>query len=156
MPELPEVQIEIAKEVTPDLVEAMQRLVPHLGSVNQVEITPDYVRQIIAASSNSLIVSRDDERKITGMGVLVTAPTLVNPRAFLETLVVDPSTRRQGVAKSIVQEALVIAKEKGVNTLRVNTGTGNDAANELFQNLGGLREEGYNWYDFVLSVGPQE
>ncbi len=148
--------VEKATEVTPELVDAAKNLVTDLASTNQVEITPEWMKKIVDSEASSLLVARDDKEKIVGMGILVVYPTLVNPRALLETLGVDPAARRKGVGTALIKEALEEARIQKVNTVRAFTGKENEAGNRLFENAGGVRTEELNEYEFVLSVGPQK
>lgn len=150
-----QIQVENAKEVDEALVEAASRMVTELRSVNQVEVTPEWLQSIVDSDASHLLVARNPEKQIEGMAVLVVYPTLVNPRALIETIVVDPLERRHGVGEALVSKALSEAKERKVNTVRLATGKDNDAANGLFEKLGGALSEDYYWYDFILSVGPQ-
>jgi predicted acetyltransferase len=81
--------------------------------------------------------------------------TLINPRALLETVVVDPDSRRKGAGSELLKKALEEARKRKINTLRLATGKDNVASNALFREMGGELSEDYNWYDFVLTEGPQ-
>lgn len=150
-----EVTVEIIQEVTEELLEAVQKYTPELDSVNQVPITKEWLESIVKSDSTLLLAAKEDREKIVGLAVLVVYRTLINPRALLETLVVDPSSRRLGAAKELIKQALEEARKRKVNTLRLATGKDNEASNPLFVQMGGELSEDYNWYDFVLSEGPQ-
>lgn len=150
-----EIVVEIIREVTEELLEAVQRYTPELASVNQVPVTKEWLESIVKSDSTLLLAAKEDREKIVGLAVLVVYRTLVNPRALLETVVVDPNSRRQGAAKELVKQALEEARKRKVNTLRLATGKSNEASNPLFEQMGGELSEDYNWYDFVLSEGPQ-
>lgn len=139
------------QHVTQELIASIKRLVPHLGSKNQVEITPEYVQQIVATDANTLLTVYDSQQRILGMAVLIISPTLVNPRAFLETLVVDPDARHHGIASALIDESLRIAAEHDVKTLRASTHVSNEAGNSLLASMGGVVEDDYLWYEFAVT-----
>ena len=150
-----EVKVEIVKEVTPELVEGVKKLVPELGSVNQVKITEEYLTELIESKSSHLLVARNPEKQIEGMAVLVVYPCLVNYRGLIETLVVDPSARKKGVASAIIKQALQEADKLDVNNVRVCTYKTNIPANNLLKKSGGVFNEEEGWYDFELKRGPR-
>lgn len=149
------VDVDVVRDLSEEVILAIRRLVPELGSVNQVEVTSEWVEKIIKSDSSTLLTAKDSEGEYRGFAVLVIFPTLVNPRALVETVVTDPNYRRKGVAEELIKAALIKAAENKVNTVRISTGKDNDSSNALFQKLGGELEEDYNWYDFSLSNGPQ-
>lgn len=149
------VEVEVVSGVTNELLDAIRGLTPELASVNQVEVTDEWIKKIVDSDSSTLLAAKDPEGEYRGFAVLVVFPTIVNPRGLVETLVTDPLYRRQGVAEKLIRSALKVAGDKKVNTVRLSTGKDNAASNALFQKLGGVLEHEYNWYDFSLSEGPQ-
>lgn len=149
------VDIGVVRDVSEEVISAVRRLVPELGSVNQVEVTSEWVEKIIKSDASTLLAAIDPEGEYRGFAVLVIFPTLVNPRALVETVVTDPNYRRKGVAEELIKAGFKRAAENKVNTVRVSTSKDNDSSNALLQKLGGELEEEYNWYDFSLSEGPQ-
>lgn len=148
------IDVEIINEVTDEILEAAQKYTPEIKSVNQVLITKEWLEGIVHSDSTLLLVAKDKE-KIIGLAVLVVYRTLINPRALLETVVVDPDSRRKGAGTQLLVKALEEARKRKVNTLRLATGKENIASNALFREMGGELSEDYNWYEFVLSEGPQ-
>lgn len=150
-----EIEVELISEVTEEVLEIAKKYTPELASVNQVPITKEWLESIIKSDSTLLLAAKENREKIVALAVLVVYHTLVNPRALLETMVVDPNSRRQGAGKELVKKALEEARKRKVNTLRLATGKDNEVSNALFKQMGGELSEDYNWYDFVLSEGPQ-
>jgi ribosomal protein S18 acetylase RimI-like enzyme len=148
------VYVEVVREVAEELVVAAEKLSAELRSPNQVPITKEWLEQIVNSDSTLLLAAKRRE-VFVGLAVLVVYRTLVNPRAILETISVDPDARGLGVGSELVAQALVEARKRKVNTLRLATGKDNAAANALFEKMGGELSPDYNWYDFVLSRGPQ-
>lgn len=149
------IEVGVVNEANEEVVVAVRSLVAELASVNQVEITHEWVEKIVNSDSSILLAAKDAEGIFRGFAVLVIFPTIVNPRALVETLVTDPNYRRKGVAEELIKTALQKAAENKVNTVRVSTGKDNISSNALFVKLGGVLEEEYNWYDFEISQGPQ-
>jgi ribosomal protein S18 acetylase RimI-like enzyme len=139
------VDAEIIEEVTDEVLEAAQKYTPEIRSINQVPITKEWLERIVNSDSTFLLTAKE-EGKIIGLAVLVVYPTLINPRALLETLVVDPESRRKGAGRKLLVKAIEEARNRKVNTLRLATGKENVASNALFKEMGGELSEDYNWY----------
>lgn len=57
-------------------------------------------------------------------------------RGYLQRLAVDPSTRRQGIGRALVADALAWMGARGVRRALVNTHVGNEAALCLYRSCG--------------------
>jgi GNAT superfamily N-acetyltransferase len=55
---------------------------------------------------------------------------------YLDTLVIDPNFRRQGIASALIQHAAEVAKELGYERMGLNCETDNVPAYNLYQKLG--------------------
>ncbi|WP_233713348.1 GNAT family N-acetyltransferase [Lederbergia citri] len=58
------------------------------------------------------------------------------PILIVQDLFVMPNFRRKGIARMLIEEAILLAKEKGANRLQLNTGTNNNNAQSLYQSIG--------------------
>lgn len=58
------------------------------------------------------------------------------PAVVTHRLAVDPAAQGQGVAAALLQQAETLAREWGLNTLRVDTNSENTATQRLFPKLG--------------------
>lgn len=132
-------EIEIVDAVTPELVEAMQRLIPQLSS-SAPPLTADVVVEIIDAPETSLFVARVDGR-IVGCLTLVVFRLPTGVRAWIEDVVVDDAARGHGVGAAINRAAIAVAQERGARSVDLTSRPSRDVANRLYQRLGFVRRD---------------
>ena len=95
-------RIEIATEVTDDLLDAMERLIPQLSRSNP---PPDgeAVAEIVASEAAVLFLARDETSgAIIGMLTLVLFRIPTGQRAWIEDVVVDEAAGGRGVGLSLI------------------------------------------------------
>ena len=110
------VTIEVAREVTPELVSAFARLIPQLSSSNPPP-TDRELAAIITSRSSVLFIARDDADTIVGSLTLVLFRIPTGMRAWIEDVVVDSSTRGQGVGQKLNEAAIDYARNAGATTV---------------------------------------
>jgi ribosomal protein S18 acetylase RimI-like enzyme len=146
--------VEEATEVTPELVAALDRLVPQL-SRSSPPPTAGQVAEIVRSPATTLLVARlggEGEAQGEG-GEVVGALTLVRfriptgLRAWIEDVVVDEGARGQGVGEALTLAALERATDAGARTVDLTSRPSREAANRLYTRLGfTLRETNvYRW-----------
>ena len=137
-------------ELTPDLREAFDRLVPQLSSSNPPP-TDDELRHIIASPASILLVARDDADggRVLGSLTLVVFPIPTGIRAWIEDVVVDEAARGRGVGEALNRAALDRARAEGAKTVDLTSRPSREAANRLYQRLGFVPRE-TNIYRFTL------
>ena len=141
------VAVEIARDVTPELVEAIAALLPQLSSSAPAP-APEELRELVESPTTTLFVARRD-------GVIVGALTLAvfriptGLRAWIEDVVVDGSARGQGVGEALNQAALAEARRRGARTVDLTSRPSREAANRLYQRLGFAARE-TNVYRYEL------
>ena len=129
------VEVEEATEATPELVEALARLVPQL-SRSSPPPGPAEVAEIVASPATEILVARDDEGAIVGTLTLVLFRIPTAMRAWIEDVVVDDAARGQGVGEALNREALRRAAERGARTVDLTSRPSREAANRLYRRLG--------------------
>jgi ribosomal protein S18 acetylase RimI-like enzyme len=136
------IDIELIGEVTPDLVDAFVRLVPQLSS-SSPPTSRDHLREIVEAPMTALFVARDREREnaIVGALTLVMFRIPTGLRGWIEDVVVDESSRGQGVGAVLNQQAIDHARETGVRTVDLTSRPSREAANRLYRRLGFVERE---------------
>jgi GNAT superfamily N-acetyltransferase len=140
-------QIEEVIQATPEVHEALARLLPQLNAQLPIP-TMDRLQAIMADPASTLLVARDGE-EIVGTTTLIVYTTPFWIKARLDEVVVDASARGKGVASALVKASLEIARKKGVEVVELQSGVQRDAANRLYPSLGfKLRET--NVYRIVL------
>lgn len=131
---MPDVEIEIVSEVTPDLVAAFDRLIPQLSSSNSPP-TMEELGEIVHSEASRVFVARVG-------GVIVGTLTLVvfriptGVRAWIEDVVVDSSARGAGVGERLNRAAVDEANRLGARTVDLTSRPNREAANRLYRRLG--------------------
>lgn len=129
-----------ATEATPELVEAMARLVPQLSKSSPPPTLADLQHMVDAAGTHLLIATTDDGA-IAGTLTLVLFRIPTGMRAWIEDVIVDESARGQGVGEALTNHALDIARADGAKTVDLTSRPSRQAANRLYQRLGFTQRE---------------
>jgi ribosomal protein S18 acetylase RimI-like enzyme len=142
--------VEKVTEVTDELVAAFERLIPQLSSSGPPP-KRDQIAEIVASPATLLLIARDPNRSSEIAGALTLAlfriPTGL--RAWIEDVIVDGSSRGQGIGEALCMAALEHAREAGATTVDLTSRPSREAANRLYQRIGFERRE-TNVYRFTL------
>jgi ribosomal protein S18 acetylase RimI-like enzyme len=132
--------------VTRDVVAALARLVPQLSSSAPAPSEQD-IAAIASSPATVLLVARDGEGTVVGSLTLVVFRAPTGPRAWIEDVVVDSTTRSQGTGSALVREALARATAVGARTVDLTSRPSREAANRLYVRLGFVQRETnvYRW-----------
>lgn len=128
------VQVTEATDVTDQLMEAFERLIPQLSSSNPPP-SREAVAEMIESDASILFVAEHD-------GVIVGTLTLVifriptGVRAWIEDVVVDGAARGLGVGQALNETALERARGAGATTVDLTSRPSREAANRLYQRIG--------------------
>ena len=137
----------IATEVTDELMEAMNHLVPQLSRSNPSP-TRDAVQKIIDSDASTLFMCRDDTGVLGTLTlVLFRIPTGI--RAWIEDVIVDESARGKGVGRILNEAAIEHAFAQGAITVDLTSRPSREAANRLYLRLGFV-ERDTNVYRYRL------
>lgn len=128
------VSVSVIETVTPEIVDAITRLLPQL-SRSAPPPTTAQLEEIAASPASHLLVARVDER-IVGSLTLVVFRIPTGMRAWIEDVVVDEAARGHGVGEALNREALRLAGELGAITVDLTSRPSREAANRLYQRLG--------------------
>ncbi len=139
--------VNIADRATPELVDAMARLIPQLSSSNPPP-TKDELAAIISSDACDVLIARDGDA-IVGSLTLVVFPIPTGIRAWIEDVVVDEAARGKGVGEALNTFALQRARERGAKTVDLTSRPSREAANRLYQRLGFVARE-TNVYRYTL------
>jgi ribosomal protein S18 acetylase RimI-like enzyme len=130
------VVVEEATEATPEVIAAVQRLVPQL-SPNAAVPTDAEVREIVASPATVLLMARDRSTGgIVGSLTLALFRIPTGLRAWIEDVVVAESGRRRGVGEALTREAIRKAEAAGARTVDLTSRPSREAANRLYLRLG--------------------
>jgi ribosomal protein S18 acetylase RimI-like enzyme len=140
--------VERAHQVSPELLEALQRLLPQLSPGRQLPTTAE-LTEVMAAPGSTLLLARDELGHIVGTLTLVVFRTTTELRARIEDVVVDESARGKGLGEQLVKEALRLAQERGARSVSLTSRPDREAANRLYERIG-FGQRPTNVYTFTL------
>ncbi|MCX4850180.1 GNAT family N-acetyltransferase [Streptomyces sp. NBC_00893] len=128
------VEVQVVRETTDEVVEAIARLLPQLSSKAG---TPDgeSVARLLRSDANTLLLARVDGRAV-GMLTLIVFPLPSGLRGRIEDVVVDEAARGHGVGAALTEEALRLAEAAGARTVDLTSRPSRQAANRLYEHLG--------------------
>ncbi len=123
-------------ELTDEIYDAFQRLIPQLSSV--MPPTWDELSELILADATILLVAREDSgnKSIVGALTLICFRVPTGLRAVIEDIVVDESARGHGLGESLTREALRLAEAYGARGVMLTSNPRRMAANRLYQKMG--------------------
>ena len=127
--------VERAHQVSPELLEALQRLLPQLSPGRQLPTTAE-LKELMAAHGSTLLLARDEYGHIVGTLTLVVFRTTTELRARIEDVVVDESARGKGLGEQLVKEALRLAQERGARSVSLTSRADRESANRLYGRVG--------------------
>ena len=127
-------EITEAVEVTPELIEAMERLIPQLSSSNPPP-SSEALSKIVQSEASTVFIAKS-EGKIVGSLTLALFYIPTGLRAWIEDVVVDESARGQGVGEALNQAAINHAQSAGAKTVDLTSRPSREAANRLYKRIG--------------------
>jgi GNAT superfamily N-acetyltransferase len=131
------VRIEQAREATPELLEAIHRLLPQL---TEARMPPTLEQLAETVAGQTVLVARDDEGGIVGTATLIIYRVSSGLKGRLEDVIVDESARGQGVGDALVREVMNRANDAQVLMLELNSMPFRESANRLYKRLGFVRK----------------
>jgi ribosomal protein S18 acetylase RimI-like enzyme len=134
-PEDTGVTVSEVTEVTDDLVEAMERLIPQLSSSNPAPNRSE-LAEMVASPASRLLVARDSSGAIVGSMTLALFRVPTGVRAWIEDVVVDESARGSGAGASLINASLRLADQAGARSVDLTSRPSRAAANRLYRRLG--------------------
>lgn|SRR6266540_4299990 len=124
-------------ELTDELYEALQRLIPQMG-IHKTPPTRQDLRALLKAPGATLLIARepDENGEIVGVLSLTVYRVPTGLRSIVEDVVVDEKMRRQGIGEALVRHAINIAHDAGANGVALTSNPQREAANQLYQSMG--------------------
>jgi ribosomal protein S18 acetylase RimI-like enzyme len=132
-------RIDVATELSDELVQALARLVPQLSSGASLP-GPAELARILESPATTLLLARD-EGPIVGTLTLALFAIPTGMRAWIEDVVVDESARGRGAGEALAREAIRLASEAGARTVDLTSRPERVAANRLYEKLGFRQRE---------------
>jgi len=129
--------IEKVSEVTQELHEALQRLIPQLGA-HKIPPTLDELNELIKSESSTLLTARDPDESSPIGGILCLSVYRVPTglRSIVEDAIVDETMRRRGIGEALVRAAIELARDAGADGVSLTSNPQREAANQLYQSMG--------------------
>jgi GNAT superfamily N-acetyltransferase len=129
--------IETVSEMTEELYQALQGLVPQLGA-HKISPTREELSLLIQSEASTLLVAREPDEKghITGILCLSVYRVPTGLRSIIEDVIVDHSMRRRGIGEALVERAIELAREAGAEGISLTSNPKRGAANQLYQSMG--------------------
>lgn len=142
--------IEKASHLTPEIFEAVRRLVPLLGTHKPLPSWED-LTLLLNSSASSLLLARypAPTSPIAGMLTLTLYRVPTGTRSIVEDVVVDTAYRNKGIAKALLRVAIEMARQAGANGVSLTSNPRRVEANQLYLSLGFHKRE-TNAYFFPL------
>jgi len=133
--------------ITDEIIEAVQHLVPEIGTHKPLP-THEELDALIQSTSSTLIVARYPEANspIAGMLTISVYGVPTGIRSIVEDVAVDSNYRRKGIAKALMQTAIEFARAAGANGISLTSNPKREAANLLYQDLGFKRRETNSYF----------
>ena len=133
--------VELITAATPEIHEAMGRLLPQL-SRSAAPLSEADLQRFLSQSGVHLFAFRsetadaDGNHPILGMLSLATFEIPTGVRAWIEDVVVDEAARGQGAGQALVVAAIEHAQRVGARTVDLTSRPSREAANRLYQRAG--------------------
>lgn len=129
--------IEIAQELTDELYQALQHLVPQLGA-HKAPPTRGELEGLLGSEASRLLLAREPDRNgpIAGILCLSIYRVPTGLRSIIEDVVVDGAARRKGIGEALVRKAIEVAREAGADGVSLTSNPQREAANQLYRSLG--------------------
>jgi ribosomal protein S18 acetylase RimI-like enzyme len=124
-------------QVTDEILEAFQSLVPQLSSSNPPPTRAE-LEDIVSSRASILLGVRDPERdnKLVGSLTLAVFRVPTGVRAWIEDVVVDNDSRSKGIGEALTRAAIERAKAEGAVTVDLTSRPSREAANRLYVRVG--------------------
>ena len=134
--------IEKVSDVSGELHEVLERLIPQLG-IHKAPPTSGELMALVKSESSTLLIARypDQNGEIFGMLTLTVYRVPTGIRSIVEDVVVDETMRRRGIAEALLRHAIDLARGAGANGVSLTSNPQREAANWLYLALGFKRRE---------------
>ena len=133
-------RLEIVIKADEELYEAFQRLVPQLTNNNPPPSLDD-LAALVRDTSSTLIIARSDNGDIVGALTLAVYRVPTGIRSVIEDVIVDLSTRGEGIGEALMLRGIELAREKGAGNISLTSNPMRVAANKLYLRVGFTKRE---------------
>lgn len=128
------IEIQRISTVTPELTEAVCRLMPQLSERVRIPSTAEL--EAIVRNGNSVLFTASDAGRTVGMLTLAWYDAPSGRNAWIEDVVVDASQRGRGTGSALVEAAAAHAATIGARRLALTSNPTRTAAHALYLKTG--------------------
>lgn len=129
-----DVDVEVLSEVTDEVLEAFERLIPQLSTTAK-RLDGAALSAIVASPASTVLVAKID-KQVVGTLTLVTFTIPTGVRSWIEDVVVDEASRGKQIASTLIDAAVKIAKQAGARTVDLTSRPSRESAGRLYERLG--------------------
>ena len=104
------------------------------------KIEPLDIGMLLEAENPAIILCCWENELLTGMACMATYKVVSGYKGWIEDVVVRESSRGKGIGRNLVQQLLIIGKEKGLSEILLFTGNTRQAAITLYEKLGFIQK----------------
>ena len=117
------------------LVEAFARLAPQLSADAPLP-TAERLQRIISSPTSHLLAATTDDGTIAGVLTLVFFDIPTYCKAWIEDVITDSNYRGQGIGRALVERAVEMAHEYGVDGIYLTSRPSREVARALYRKIG--------------------
>ena len=117
------------------LVEAFARLAPQLSADAPLP-TAERLQRIISSPTSHLLAATTDDGTIAGVLTLVFFDIPTYCKAWIEDVITDSKYRGQGIGRALVERAVEMAHEYGVDGIYLTSRPSREVARALYRKIG--------------------
>lgn len=129
------VKITEIKHYSEGLLKSLERLIPQLSESAPIP-TAKRLQRIVESPTTHLLAAIDENGAIAGILTLVMCDIPTYCKAWIEDVVTDSEYRGRGIGRALVERALVIAKERGADSVNLTSRPSREAARALYSSVG--------------------
>ncbi|HZE87168.1 MAG TPA: GNAT family N-acetyltransferase [Methylomirabilota bacterium] len=147
-------EIVITKLTTfsPEIAEDIRQLASKIGN-NYKSLTNDDIKEMLSSHTVTILAAKDPQTKqIVGMITLIVYRIPYVRKAYLDDLIVHENYRGQGIGSLLMEEAAMMAKEKGAAYVDFTARPRRTESNSLYEKLGFKKRE-TNIYRLLFDYG---
>jgi ribosomal protein S18 acetylase RimI-like enzyme len=130
-----DITVEEATAATPEVLDALRRLIPQLSS-SATPLQVDELQAMVASPASIVLLARTGDGSVVGTLTLAVFRIPTGVRAWIEDVVVDDAARGAGVGAALTEAALLRAAAAGARSVDLTSRPRREAANRLYLRLG--------------------
>ncbi len=129
----------IVRSASPDDVPALTKLAVDLGYPSTEEQISARLKRVTADTEHAVFVAEDSTGRVVGwVHVFINKLLESDARAEIGGLVADPSVRRQGIGRALMERGEHWARTRGLLVIALRTNIKRTEAHRFYESLGYL------------------